>query len=344
MPLFIILLMTLFMLCSCDNVSAGGGGLLDRDNYYIKADTAPADDEDSHVQHDYDTGKDTDTRKDGGFQPDTDSVAGHCGNGVVEGSEKCEPDQVKNCTSIDSSKYEDGKAACREDCSGWDTDTCELKAVVSCTVSDSMTTPDSSWKSWFTIKAFGVINNSEDNSQPTSAFQYKQSLNLTNNPSAKLTTSWVFYSRDNISDSILLYAAGDPGTTVYQTFVVSFFPIAQLSDWKQHNMQKIADGVKTLVYRIKEYSTTIIKQCVVAAGEQHYITEAVIGNTEICLEDNKTFDIKEIMKTGLGVKLTEDTSKLIAIMDVSSVDELCLCYNTNTGSPADCTNEINDIF
>ncbi|HRZ78943.1 MAG TPA: LamG domain-containing protein [bacterium] len=49
-----------------------------------------------------------------------------CGNSVVEGNEKCDGG-VKNCVEIDADKYIAGKAKCLEDCTGFDTATCEEK-------------------------------------------------------------------------------------------------------------------------------------------------------------------------------------------------------------------------
>ncbi|HPS30990.1 MAG TPA: hypothetical protein PLZ43_12090 [bacterium] len=53
-----------------------------------------------------------------------EEVAHECGNEVVEGPETCDGG-VKNCVEIDSTLFKGGKAACIEDCSGWDTLTCE---------------------------------------------------------------------------------------------------------------------------------------------------------------------------------------------------------------------------
>lgn len=53
-----------------------------------------------------------------------EEVFHECGNGTVEGPETCDGG-VKNCTEIDSALYKGGKASCKEDCSGWDTITCE---------------------------------------------------------------------------------------------------------------------------------------------------------------------------------------------------------------------------
>lgn len=53
-----------------------------------------------------------------------------CGNGKVESPEVCESNQVKNCVDINSTLYKSGKSACKEDCSGWDTDTCQKTAAV----------------------------------------------------------------------------------------------------------------------------------------------------------------------------------------------------------------------
>lgn len=47
-----------------------------------------------------------------------------CGNGVVGGNEICEINQVINCVNIDKTKFTGGKAACMDNCFGWDTDTC----------------------------------------------------------------------------------------------------------------------------------------------------------------------------------------------------------------------------
>jgi len=48
-----------------------------------------------------------------------------CGNGIVEFPEVCDTPELTNCVEIDPTKYKAGKAYCLEDCSGFDTATCE---------------------------------------------------------------------------------------------------------------------------------------------------------------------------------------------------------------------------
>lgn len=47
-----------------------------------------------------------------------------CGNSEVEGTEECDGNVV-NCSELDPEKYYSGKAKCLEDCTGFDTATCE---------------------------------------------------------------------------------------------------------------------------------------------------------------------------------------------------------------------------
>ncbi|HNT28182.1 MAG TPA: hypothetical protein PKH10_08390, partial [bacterium] len=49
-----------------------------------------------------------------------------CGNGTVETGETCEKGDMTDCTDIDPDIYIAGKAYCRDDCSGWDTATCDI--------------------------------------------------------------------------------------------------------------------------------------------------------------------------------------------------------------------------
>ena len=48
-----------------------------------------------------------------------------CGDGKVEGAEACEKDDVINCVEINEKLYNGGKAKCKSDCTGWDTETCD---------------------------------------------------------------------------------------------------------------------------------------------------------------------------------------------------------------------------
>lgn len=48
-----------------------------------------------------------------------------CGDDLVEGNEVCEKETMTDCVDIDSSLYKGGKAYCLDDCTGWDTITCE---------------------------------------------------------------------------------------------------------------------------------------------------------------------------------------------------------------------------
>ena len=54
-------------------------------------------------------------------------VQAECGDGKVEGVEVCEKEDIEDCVNIDSSSFEGGKARCKDDCTGWDTITCEEK-------------------------------------------------------------------------------------------------------------------------------------------------------------------------------------------------------------------------
>lgn len=47
-----------------------------------------------------------------------------CGNGIVESPEKCDG-TIDNCIDIDPLVFVAGKARCKTDCTGWDTETCE---------------------------------------------------------------------------------------------------------------------------------------------------------------------------------------------------------------------------
>lgn len=53
-----------------------------------------------------------------------DEVAHTCGNYVIEGPEVCDR-ETKNCIDIDGTKFSSGKAKCNDDCTGWDTSTCD---------------------------------------------------------------------------------------------------------------------------------------------------------------------------------------------------------------------------
>jgi hypothetical protein len=52
-----------------------------------------------------------------------------CGNGIIEEGEICDGGS-KSCTEIDGSIFSGGNANCREDCSGWETSTCESETIV----------------------------------------------------------------------------------------------------------------------------------------------------------------------------------------------------------------------
>lgn len=50
-------------------------------------------------------------------------ISDTCGNGTIESPEVCDGG-TKDCVEINDTKYSSGKAACRSNCSGWDTATC----------------------------------------------------------------------------------------------------------------------------------------------------------------------------------------------------------------------------
>ncbi len=53
-----------------------------------------------------------------------EEVFHECGNGIVEGPEECDGGVI-DCVEIDPYLFSGGKAACEDDCSGWDTITCD---------------------------------------------------------------------------------------------------------------------------------------------------------------------------------------------------------------------------
>lgn len=71
------------------------------------------------VSNDSDGGSDEDSET-----IDDDAVSGICGNNEIETGETCDGN-VANCVEIDSALYTAGKAKCLDDCSGYDTITCE---------------------------------------------------------------------------------------------------------------------------------------------------------------------------------------------------------------------------
>jgi hypothetical protein len=58
-----------------------------------------------------------------------EEVFHECGNSIVEGPEECDGGLV-DCVEIDPYLYSGGKAACEDDCSGWDTITCDEREPV----------------------------------------------------------------------------------------------------------------------------------------------------------------------------------------------------------------------
>lgn len=66
-----------------------------------------------------------------------------CGDEKVEGKEVCEKGELKNCVEINSTLYKGGKAYCEDDCSAWDTITCEEKGSI--LFSDDFENGDSKW-------------------------------------------------------------------------------------------------------------------------------------------------------------------------------------------------------
>lgn len=58
-----------------------------------------------------------------------EEVFHECGNGIVEGPEECDGGVI-DCVDIDPYLFSGGKAACKDDCSGWDTITCDEREPV----------------------------------------------------------------------------------------------------------------------------------------------------------------------------------------------------------------------
>ena len=60
-----------------------------------------------------------------GYELETfEEIFHECGNNTVEGPEVCDGN-LKDCVEISSSLYSGGKALCNDECTGWDTVTCE---------------------------------------------------------------------------------------------------------------------------------------------------------------------------------------------------------------------------
>ncbi len=71
-----------------------------------------------------------------------DEIPHECGNGIVEGPEVCDTELLTDCVAIDPEKYSAGKAYCLEDCSAYDTITCEEIVVDEDTVTDDAVVAD----------------------------------------------------------------------------------------------------------------------------------------------------------------------------------------------------------
>lgn len=85
------------------------------------SDTETENDIDETVTDDKDKPDKTETDKDTETPDDINAV---CGNSVVEATEECDGNVV-DCIEINAKLYEGGKAKCLDDCSGYDTITCE---------------------------------------------------------------------------------------------------------------------------------------------------------------------------------------------------------------------------
>lgn len=71
-----------------------------------------------------------------------DEIPHECGNGIVEGPEICDTELLTDCVAIDPGKYSAGKAYCLEDCSAYDTITCEEIVVDEDTETDDAVVAD----------------------------------------------------------------------------------------------------------------------------------------------------------------------------------------------------------
>ena len=110
----------IFLLTACDGSSIKKP----------KPDSTSVSDSDSETGNDTDeaviddkdkTDENTVTDEDSEIPDDVNAV---CGNNITEGSEPCDGNVV-NCVDINPKLYEGGKAKCLDDCSGFDTVTCE---------------------------------------------------------------------------------------------------------------------------------------------------------------------------------------------------------------------------
>ena len=104
-----------------------GAQMLDNFGSPVDENDETADEDESKVATDEVSDDDSDYDSDD-FDADDDTVDDDvipvCGNGVLEGDEICEKNDVKDCTEIDPVTFTGGKAICDDTCMNYNTVTC----------------------------------------------------------------------------------------------------------------------------------------------------------------------------------------------------------------------------
>lgn len=133
---WVIMAAAFIFLISCgDSVSTKGKPRPDTDNTAITDDDSSQTDDtnvnDDGTVNDNEVTNDNDSIVNDDITSDED-ISETCGNSNVEWPEICDGGTI-DCVNIDNTLYSGGKAKCNDNCSGWDTGTCEELKQNECT-------------------------------------------------------------------------------------------------------------------------------------------------------------------------------------------------------------------
>ncbi len=214
------------------------------------------------------------SEKDNDVVPDTDVVAS-CGNGVVDVAEVCEPNDTKDCTTIDATLYASGKAICKNDCSGWNTVTCEeIEAEDDTVAEDDNIGPDvdstytnSDLYAWWKLDNSGLdsigtkdtftgtgLTYYEDVRDPNAGYSangvanYSIDINFFLDMEYGFSISaWVKYT-DATNSAVLTWTDGEPGNDTNAIIIDSYTirvmtPFGAAGQWQHINQPDFAAGV-----------------------------------------------------------------------------------------------------
>jgi hypothetical protein len=205
----------------------------------------------------------------------------------------------------------------------------------------SIIEPVAEYENYFALNVVAEINPFGASSEEITEAAYKKfNIKITGQPNTDLDPSMIYATLDEKGNNIQIIAMGDMGDneSEYNTSIAAMLPIDGLEKMKSDNVSKVDMAPYVILFKITELADNILKSCQTGLSDVSPEGSDFLGfgKMEVCLEENQSFESGELIRIGFNASMIVDPEEVADVYGVESIEELCTCYNVETGDEVEC--------